>query len=238
MRIGPANPRGRRFKDLPTSDLIWMLVSFVLTILVFSYILGDNPVFRVVLAILVGTTAGYLTVVLLSQVVLQKLLQPILSGNFFLTAVPLILSLLLLMKLFPRFSRVGNIPMAFLVGAGAAVVIGGAILGTLITQVSASITQFSSWKEIASGNGLINFLEGGLILFGTIASLLYFKFTIRTKKDGSDGESFLVNWIRSAGKFFIIITLGAMFAGVFSASITALVQRLAFLWDTIQTLIG
>jgi hypothetical protein len=128
--------------------------------------------------------------------------------------------------------------MAFLVGAGAAVVIGGAILGTLITQVSASITQFSSWKEIASGNGLINFLEGGLILFGTIASLLYFQFTIRTKKDGSDGESFLVNWIRSAGKFFIIITLGAMFAGVFSASITALVQRLAFLWDTIQTLIG
>jgi hypothetical protein len=128
--------------------------------------------------------------------------------------------------------------MAFLVGAGAAVVIGGAILGTLITQVSASIMQFSSWNEIASGNGLINFLEGGLVLFGTIASLLYFQFTLRIKKDGSVGQPIWVNWIRSAGKFFIIITLGAMFAGVFSASITALVQRLAFLWDSIQTLIG
>lgn len=223
---------------MPTSDLIWMLVSFVLTILVFSYILGDNPVFRVVLAILVGTTTGYLTVVLLTQVILQKLVQPILSGNFFLTAVPLILSLLLIMKLFPRFSRVGNIPMALLVGSVAAVVIGGAILGTLITQVSASITRFSSWNEIASGNGLINFLEGGLILFGTIASLLYFQFTRRTKKDGSVGEPLWVNWIRTAGKFFIIITLGAMFAGVFSASITALVQRLEFLWNSIQTLIG
>ena len=34
------------------ADLIWMIVSFVLTLLVFSYLFGDNPAFRIATAIL------------------------------------------------------------------------------------------------------------------------------------------------------------------------------------------
>ena len=223
---------------MPATDLVWMLVSFVLTILVFSFLLGDNPIFRLVLAILVGTTAGYLAVVLIQQVISPKLLRLIMSGNYILAAVPLILCFLLFMKLFPRFSRVGNISMAFLVGAGAAVVIGGAVFGTLVTQVSASISQFSSWDMLGKGDGLIDFFEAGLIFLGTIASLLYFQFTLRQKKDGTATQPVWFYSIRTVGKFFIVITLGAMFAGVFSASITALVQRLAYLWNSIRIFIG
>lgn len=215
-----------------------MLVSFILTLLVLSFVLGDNPAFRFALEILVGSTAGYFAVILIRQVIAPKLIYDLLIGNYIVAAIPLILSVLLILRLIPRFSRIGNIPLAYLAGTGAAVVIGGAIFGTLMTQVSASATQFSSWKTLTSGEGGINFLEGLFVLFGTIAALLYFQFTLRADKSGSTAQPKSIETIRSAGKVFIIVTLGAVFAGVFNASVTALVSRLAFLWDTIRLLIG
>lgn len=44
---------------MPSVDLIWTLIGFFLTLLVFSYIFGDNPVFRLVSYIFVGIIAGY-----------------------------------------------------------------------------------------------------------------------------------------------------------------------------------
>ncbi len=219
-------------------DLAWTVVSFILTLLVFSYIFGDNPVFRFSLALLVGCTTGYFAVIILQQFIGPRILLTFQSGSYQLAAVPLILSILLLFRLIPRYSQLGNISMGFLVGTGAAVIIGGAIFGTLIPQVSASIRQFSSWQFLASPVGLVKFLEGGLILFGTISSLLYFQFTLRRKDESTNAAPGMFRWMRPAGKFFIVSTLGAVFAGVFSASITALVSRLAFLWETVRLLIG
>ncbi len=219
-------------------ELVWMLVSFVLTLLVFSFIFGDNPVFRFTLAILVGSTAGYFAVILLQQVIAPKFVFSFQSGAFQLAAIPIILSLLLFLRLIPRYARLGNISMGFLVGTAAAAIIGGAIFGTLIPQFGASINQFSSWKSLTSGEGVIKFLEGGLILFGTVTSLMYFQFTQRQNKTTGSSESKWGEAIRSSGKFFIVVTLGAVFAGVFSASITALVSRLVFLWESVRVLIG
>jgi hypothetical protein len=223
---------------VPTNELLWTGLSFLLTLLVFSYILGDNPVFRFVLALLVGVTAGTLAVILIRQVIFPNLTRLVSGENIILAAIPIILSLLLVLKLIPRFSRIGNIPMAFLVGAASAVIIGGAIMGTLVSQVGASVSQFPRWNKILQGDGVIGLLEGGLVLLGTITSLLYFQFTRRVGKNGSTEQPAWVNFIRSVGKFFIVVTLGAMFAGVLSASITALVQRLSFLWESIHLLIG
>jgi hypothetical protein len=223
---------------LAIPDLAWTVVSFILTLLVFSYIFGDNPVFRFSLALLVGCTTGYFAVILIQQFIGPQILLTFQSGNFQLAAVPLILSILLLFRLIPRYSRLGNIPLGFLVGTSAAVIIGGAIFGTLIPQVNASIRQFSSWQSLASPVGLIKFLEGGLILFGTATSLLYFQFTLRKRDEATNTTQGIFGWMRLAGKFFIVATLGAVFAGVFSASITALVSRLAFLWESVRLLIG
>jgi len=219
-------------------DLAWTVVSFILTLLVFSYIFGDNHVFRFSLALLVGCTTGYFAVILIQQFIGPRILLTFQSGSYQLAAIPLVLSILLLFRLIPRYSRLGNISMGFLVGTGAAVIIGGAIFGTLIPQVNASIRQFSSWQSLANPVGLIKFLEGGLILFGTVTSLLYFQFTLRKKDESTNAAPGMCGWMRPAGKFFIVATLGAVFAGVFSASITALVSRLAFLWESVRLFIG
>ncbi|HEX7395745.1 MAG TPA: hypothetical protein VF313_12535, partial [Anaerolineaceae bacterium] len=115
------------------ADLIWGLVGFFVTLMVFSYILGDNPFFRLVTYLFIGVAAGYVFLTLLEQVMWPKLVLPLFNGSL-ISVIPLILGLFLLTKLFPRFNRLGDIPMAYLVGAGASITMGGLMVGSLIPQ--------------------------------------------------------------------------------------------------------
>lgn len=215
------------------TDLIWMIVSFVLTLLVFSYLFGDNPAFRIATAILVGVSAGYFAVLIIYQVLLPRLVVPLLQGSI-ISLVPLFLSGLMLTKLSPRLSRLGNLSMAYLVGAGAAVAIGGAVLGTLFTQVKGAVTSLPSLADTSSQNWWL-LLEGGFILLGTIASLVYFNFGTQEKDGSSAKRPAVVSFFAVIGQFFIAITLGAVFAGVMTSAITALIERGGFIIQTITT---
>jgi hypothetical protein len=49
-----------------------------------------------------------------------------------------VLAVFLLLKLSPRTAPLGNVAMGFVMGVGSAVAVGGAVLGTLLPQVSAT----------------------------------------------------------------------------------------------------
>ena len=218
-------------------DPVWTLVGFFLTLLVFSYVFGDNPVFRAVTYTLVGAASGYLVVTVIYYAILPRLLYPLLGGSMVeraLTLVPLFLSLLLLTKLFPRFSNLGRIPMGYLVGIGAAVTVGGAVLGTAAGQVKGTFGMFDFLSTTNLMNDpLIQFIEGGIVLFGTIASLAYFHFGARNRPNEEPRRARWIEVLAWIGKIFIVVTLGALFAGVYISAITALIDRLGFLWQTL-----
>ncbi len=216
------------------ADLAWALVSFILTLLVFTYFLGNNAVFRFVMALFIGVSAGYFTLVLIFQVILPRLVVPFVAGDR-LVLIPLLLSGMLLLKLSPRFSRLGTIPMAYLVGAGAAIAIGGAVLGTLFGQVKGAWSLFS---PAAGTTAFLSILEGVLLLIGTLATLAYF--TFRVKNNGAAGtqRSVWMNVFAWIGRVFIAITLGSIFAGVMTAAATALIERTDFILETIRMFIG
>ncbi|MCE1254213.1 MAG: hypothetical protein LWX83_11780, partial [Anaerolineae bacterium] len=209
------------------SDLIWTIVGFILTLMVLSYILGDNLLFRLATYILIGASAGYVFSLIIYQVIAQRLVLPLtsalLSGSLpqiALAVVPVLLCIMLLFKLSSgRLAVVGNLPMAYLVGAGAAVLITGAVTGTLIGQTQATIDLFN-----LQNNGLI---EALLVLAGTITTLAYFHFGARPSVSAQNNKrSIFVETLAGAGKLFIGITLGALFAGVYLASLSALIDRL------------
>ena len=54
-------------------DVLWLFISFVLTLLIFSYIFGDNPLFRLASYAFVGVSAGYLLVTVIYQVLVFEL---------------------------------------------------------------------------------------------------------------------------------------------------------------------
>lgn len=212
-----------------TADLLASIAAFLITIMILSYLVGDNPVFRVAVNVFVGVAAGYVAAVAWWQVLLPRLLVPLLAGpasSRAMLAVPLLLSGLMLMKAWPPLSRLGSPALGLLVGVASAVAVGGAIQGTLVPQLSATVNGMRL-EHTRALEGLIN---GGFVLLGVIASLVYFQFSAGVRKDGSIGRSRLIELVAKIGGVFLAVTLGVLFAGVYSAALTALIERLHFMW--------
>jgi hypothetical protein len=214
----------------PFVDLVTGIISFLLTLMILSYLIGDNPLFRAAVYIFVGVSAGYAAAVAWWQVLFPRLMLPLLTGGFFeriLALVALILGVLLLMKLSPRTAPMGNVSIAFLVGVSAAVAVGGAVIGTILPQTQASINVFD--RSSAGNLWLERLFFGAIMLIGTITTLVYFHFGAKSTPDGPQRSKLVITlgWI---GQVFIAITLGVLFAGVFAAAMTALIERLSFIW--------
>lgn len=235
-------------------DLLGTLVAALLTIMVLSYLIGDNPLFRVATHIFVGVAAGYAGTIAWHNVIKPGMVDPLLavvSGDgsisewssglgLILTLVLWGLGLLLLFKISPATSRLGAIPMAFLVGVGAAVVVGGAITGTLIPQTFAAMDTLNpvAISPQTGEAGLERLINALILLVGTISTLIYFRFT---KKPGPTvrGSYFqIMKVIAFIGQIFIAITFGAIYAGVLAASIVVFSERIKFLLDVIPGLLA
>ncbi len=82
-------------------DLIAGVIAFLFTVMVLSYLIGDNPLFRVAIYIFVGVSAGYVAMVAWWQVIWPDVVVKAMSGaptDRALLAVPVLLGGLLLMK--------------------------------------------------------------------------------------------------------------------------------------------
>ncbi|MBI5965331.1 MAG: hypothetical protein HY863_17790 [Chloroflexi bacterium] len=214
-------------------DLITGILSFLFTLLVFSYLIGDNPLFRIAVYIFVGVSSGYIAAVAWWQVIWPRLVYPLVFGSMLekgLMLVPLLGAVLIFMKISPRLAGMSRIAMAFMVGVGAAVTIAGAVAGTLIPQVMGTINAFDLTLASSRNVNLIETLfNGAFVLAGTIFTLTYFHFGARPKADGSMHRMGLIELSAWVGRIFIGITLGAVFAGVYAAALTAFIERIVSL---------
>lgn len=214
---------------MPT-ELIFSAISFLLTVMVLSYLIGDNALFRFAIHIFVGVSAGYVAVVALYQVILPYLFVPLTTASMpelGLLAIPFILSLLLLTKFWPRLGWLSGPAVGYLVGAGAAVAISGAVLGTIFPQVAAAAEPFDVVGLTQRGIEPLQWLVNGIVmLVGTVTTLAYFHFGASRKEDGSVKRNGLIEAFAWVGKLFVALTLGVLFAGVYAAALSALVERI------------
>jgi len=204
---------------LTSPDFIVGVLSLLFTVLILSYAVGDNNAFRLAIHVFIGVSAGYVAAIVLLQVIANKMILPLFSGlngeTITLVVIPLILGLFLLTKMSPRIEWMGRPVVAFLVGTGAAAAVAGAVTGTIYPQTAGSVNVFEQ-----------NPVIGGLVLLGTVATLAYFQFTLFGNKAPTGRRGWLIAGIALVGQVFIAITFGTLFAGVFSAALTALVDRI------------
>jgi hypothetical protein len=220
-------------------DLVGGFTGFFLTLFVLSYAIGDNALFRLAIYSFVGVSAGFVAAAAFYSVIWPQLLRPLVFGTLderLFALVPLVLSILLFAKVSRRFSDLGAPVMAFLVGVGAATIIGGAFIGTLLPQVQSTIKMFGSQALVQEGANVgVSLLNGLLVLVGLVVTLASFQFGTRFIRNPSVQAIWkIIYWV---GRAFIAITFGVIFAGVYSASITALVERFKSLVDFVLTLV-
>jgi hypothetical protein len=115
--------------------------------------------------------------------------------------------------------------VAFLFGVGAALAIGGALVGSFLPQIQASwvsVLPSSAGGAQAAGNNI-------LLALGTIGTLSYFYFTMGVRRSAT---SAVVRVSSAVGRWVLLITLGASFGNRVMAYVSLLVERLYFLLGT------
>jgi len=205
-------------------------VAVVMTLLVLSRIVGDNPLFRVAQYLFVGVSLGYAFVVVYFEVLRPAVFGLFTSWSdpllFSLRLVPFVLGLLLLPRLTNRqnASWLANLPLGLLFGVGAALALGGALAGTLFPQLLDSARPLGASLSELIGNVFLS--------FGVIFTLMYFYFTLPRET----GMGRFVASGGSIGRWLMIVAFGFFFAGALLTYINALNERLQFIVTWAQSL--
>jgi len=212
-------------------------LAFVLTLMVFSYLLGDNPLFRIAEHLLVGLALGFAWIVAWHSVFLPRVVarigsrDPVEVGY---TLVPLALGALLLLKGRGSGSKWSSLPLAYLFGVGAAVALGGAIFGTLIPQISATMHSLNPSDYLAEWAWpWYGVLDAFFIVMGTVCTLLYFTFIAGGRSRLGRLRGGLVRIGAGVGRWFLMFVFGALFGGLVMSRISLLVERITFLLDVL-----
>jgi hypothetical protein len=218
-------------------------VGLLLTLLLFSQVLGENVLARLAQHLLLGAGLGYGALLAVESVLSPRLLAPLARGQWATHVAPLALGLLLLVAGIeriqaqgrpatqPRLSRrilqtAGVVPIALLLGVGIAAGALGILEGTLLPQ---AITT------MAAGGNATSLWVGLLVLLLTTAALLATTLEQRVQVEPLPGplRGVLRLWIW-IGERAIWIVSGVLLARLFAARLSLLVDRLAYLAATLQ----
>jgi FtsH-binding integral membrane protein len=205
------------------TELIGSSVAIVLTIMVLSRIVGDNPAFRVAQYLFIGVSLGYAFVVVYHQVLRPSFIALLASaGNpflFSLRVLPFVLGLFLLPRISGRqsFSWLANFPLALVFGVTLALAVGGALIGTLLPQILDSAAPLGP-EPLALVSAIV-------LSLGVIAALCSFYFTVRA----DTGFGRFLQAMGRFGRWLLIIALGFFFAGAVMTYLSAFNERLAFI---------
>lgn len=200
------------------SELAGLLIGVLLTLFIYSYLIGDNPLYRISVHLLVGVSAAYAVVVVVQQILVpiwhQIQANPT-STDSVIWLIPILFLLMLFARRLPTVSWLGNTTLALLVGVGAAVALLGSLTGTL-------------WPQIVSVQPASP-VQGVVIAILTICTLLAFQFTMLRPRPGATWQPAM--WQRSVtavGRIVVTVTFGALFATLLSTGLVLLADRLNF----------
>ncbi|MCY3796200.1 MAG: hypothetical protein OXG84_00205 [Chloroflexi bacterium] len=216
------------------------LVSFVLTLMVFSYLLGDAPLignlYRVAVYIFVGMTAAFTLIVSYEGLILPYLqdIQDQSSAwttlgwraDIYIFFTALLFALLLLLKPFKPLAWLTNSAFAVVIVVGAAVGVVGALNGTVFPLLHAAVALP---EDLSADFGAL--VDTLLIFVGTMTALYTFHYQARAGADGAEEESRIGRGFRHIGKVFLVTTLGAIYASTLLTSLTILTERIGFLFQ-------
>jgi len=209
------------------TEPIGAALGFFLTLALLSYLLGDNPLYRLALHLFIGVAVGWGLMVVMDNVITPRLAVPLQSGSDtekLLVAVPLILFLFLILKISPKLSALGNISIAYMVGVGAGVAVGGAITGTLLPQIA------STWVSLNPLRSGARWLDNLVIVVGAVTTLLYFQFWLQARPGGEPARAAPMRILAGIGQGFVTVTLGAIYGGMILSGLAVLTQQVAAVW--------
>ena len=221
-----------------------VVVAAGLTLIMYSFLYRDNPLFKVAENLYVGVALGYGAILtwrlsLKPEIVSPLFLDPPHAAAFVAELgrriVPIILGLLLLTRLSRRYGWLSRYSYTLMVGWGAGLGIPIVAHSYILQQLQASVKPLNhavaavSSQDVAAGlwQAAPHVAGALIILVGTVSVLFYFFFSVEHK--GAGGA------VSRVGIWFLMVSFGASFGYTVMGRVSLLIGRVQFLiYDWLQ----
>ena len=199
--------------------IIWDVLAAILgsffTLSVLSMLWKDNPCFKFGQQATIGIVIANGILVNMNSLI-RNGIKPLIAGRITMI-VPLVFGIMLYTRLSKEYSWVAKYPTAMMVGVGTGIMIMGTLRGQVIDQVKATVL------DVFTATDLMGTFNGILILIGVVSSISFWLFT----KEHTGG----LGSLSTSGRIYLMVSLGANWAGEHVWYLTQVLKRLTFVYD-------
>ena len=220
-------------------DSIGIIVAAGLTLIMYSFLYRDNPLFKIAENLYVGVSLGYATVMGWREALRPEVFDPlfraptstVLYDTLLHRSVPIILGILLVTRLSRKYGWLSRYSFGMLIGWGSGMGIAITTHTFILKQLETAIGPFQgagqpppgivpfSWPWMTAV--ALPILLAGIVMIGTVAVLWYFFFSVEHKRAGGA--------LSKLGILFLMVSFGASFGYTVMGRVSLLIGRVQFL---------
>ncbi len=216
---------------------IGIIIAAALTLIMYSFLYRDNPLFKVAENLFVGVALGYGAIITWRESLLPEVVDPFFRAPtwaaFWSTvvtrSVPAVLGVLLVTRLSRRISWLSRYSYGLLVGWGAGFFIFAVTDSNILNQLYAALVPLQKGlahqEQLFSGAWFLHVVlplaGAAVVLIGTVSVLFYFFFSVEHKHGGQV--------VSHVGIWFLMVSFGATFGYTVMGRLALLVDRFQFL---------
>jgi hypothetical protein len=219
-------------------DSIGIIVAAGLTLIMYSFLYRDNPLFKIAENLYVGISLGYATVMGWREALRPEVFDPlfraptetVLYDTLLHRSVPIILGILLVTRLSRKYGWLSRYSFGTLIGWGSGMGIAITTHTFILKQLETAIGPFQgagqhpavatfswAWMTVVA----LPILLAGIVMIGTVAVLWYFFFSVEHKRAGGA--------LSKLGILFLMVSFGASFGYTVMGRVSLLIGRVQFL---------
>ncbi len=212
---------------------IWLGALF--TLMIFSFLYKDNPVYKLAEHIFLGISLGYSWCFAFWNNIMPNAVDPLRGDDPNLwVLIPIVLGIFIVLRVIPKLSWLSRYSFAVLIGGFAGLAIPTEFAGRFLPQIVSTMNPLWPPGGAASiggiGPAVILLLTQLFLLVGVFSTVVFFFFSLEHKG--------VVGKISRIGVLFIMVSFGAAFGYTVMGRISLLIGRFQFLiYDWWQTAI-
>ncbi len=195
-------------------DVTVTLVAAIATIVVLGGMLGERRLFGWAQHLFAGLVTGYLVVLAVSEVIVARVIEPLAAdptGRLDLWIGGALLVAAAVAPWLPRI--VGAVPISVAIGGVAAFALGGAVVGTILPQLSAAVAA-PTGDALTTAVGATGAGITGLVLIGFMRG---------------EPRGRIVDGAARLGRWLMLVGIGGWLGWLLLSRLVLLIDRLAFL---------
>jgi hypothetical protein len=196
-------------------EIIADLLAAALTLMIFSFLWGENKIYRLAEHTFIGVATGYGCVLGINAVITSGV-DPLILGNIALI-IPILLGFLLYARFVKGVAWLSRWPIAIYVGVGIGLGISASVAPQILTQITATAAPlFVQDDPLATLNNWVTLL----VVIGTLVYFFYSR----------EHKGVIGGWAK-IGRIAIMLAMGAAYANTAMARFSLLVGRVQFLLE-------